>query len=51
MSILNPKDDVAALQPTIDKVLEAEKSDIQMLLDGLSSILDTHKITIIFERK
>lgn len=55
MSILDPKQDAAALQPLEDKALDSlrksSQEDIQLIMDGLTKILDSYKITVVFEKK
>jgi hypothetical protein len=51
MSILNPKDDIAAAQPLVQGFQDSIKGDVQTFLDGITQILETHKITIVIERK
>jgi|HubBroStandDraft_3_1064219.scaffolds.fasta_scaffold30695_2 hypothetical protein len=51
MSVLDPKQDAAALQPLEDKALQSLQGDIQGLITWANTILDTYKITIVFEKK
>lgn len=51
MSVLDPKQDAAALQPLEDKALSSFQDDIKALTTWANLILDTYKITIVFEKK